>query len=188
MRHFIIVSQETIVLMGFSKYIPEIGPAPRFPEPMKGCTYVELDQPFNRINNSPSVIAKWENNNIVWEETATLEEVKLQKNAEITAAKIAANGGRFIYMGEEILVDEASFREMQSTCAWVAMTQSMPNNWPGGWKTVSNTYVPIPNVPGWVEFYGTMVQSGLANFNRSQQLKLAIAAASTHEELLLINW
>lgn len=106
----------------------------------------------------------------------------------ITHCKIGANMNYFEFGGKQIQADDASFREIQSTNGYVALNNAMPPQWPGAWKAMDNTVVPIPDVATWKAFYNTMVATGTANFKRSQELKLAIANASTIPEVMAVVW
>jgi hypothetical protein len=69
------------------------------------------------------------------------------------------------------------------------MLQAMPPGWPGGWKSMDNEIVLIPDVATWAQFYGSMVAAGTANFNHSQALKAQLAAASAPAEVEAVpNW
>jgi len=64
----------------------------------------------------------------------------------------------------------------------------MPVDWVGGWKTIANTYVPIPDVATWGRFYLSMTGQGKVNFAHSQALKAQLAAATTAEQVEEIVW
>lgn len=125
---------------------------------------------------------------LFWLETANLDEIKVRQAAKITQSKISANMDYFIFGGKHIQADDASFRELLSTNGYVALNNAMPPDWPNGWKTMDNSYVVITDVATWKTFYNTMVTTGTANFKRSQELKAAIAAASTVQEVEAIVW
>jgi hypothetical protein len=125
---------------------------------------------------------------MAWVEMATLDDLKAAKNVEIVKARVAADFDSFEFGGKHIAVDEASFRQIQATNGEVALTQQLPINWPGGWKAIDNTYVAIPTVGSWITFYQAMVQAGLTNFNKSQVLKAAVAAATTPAQVTAIVW
>jgi hypothetical protein len=141
------------------------------------------------VNASRTSLLHHVDGEFVWMETLSLAEFKIQHEGAITRAKIAANGDHFVFLGKRIEMDDSSFKEMQSICSWVAMTQTMPTNWPGGWKAMGDEgYVQFNTVPQWINFYGTMVQTGLANYMKSQILKAHIANATTFEEVAAITW
>jgi len=70
----------------------------------------------------------------------------------------------------------------------IANLGAMPPGWPGGWKAVDNTVLPIATVADWKAFYGSMFASGNANFIHAQDLKTALAAATTAAQVAAIVW
>ena len=71
------------------------------------------------------------------------------KNAEINAARLAANFSTFTHGGKAIACDQLSRSDIDGTNGFVALYGSLPPGWPGGWKAVDNTYVAIANVAAW---------------------------------------
>lgn len=182
-------SRKVLQTLGRFDYLDLEGPPSPPPVPRDGYTYVLQTEPITWKGPTPAHELFLLDGQLVWQESMPLAVFKAQRSAEITAAKVAANADHFVYAGKKIAVDEASFREMLSTCAWVAMTQTMPANWPGGWKAMGDAgYVQFDTVPQWIDFYGTMVQTGMANFLKSQQLKAYIEDATTCEEVAALHW
>ena len=164
-----------------------MGPPNPFPEgPYEYFEIPELE--FDQPRPTKTCKLKWVEGSRVWVETSNLMDFKAQRQAEITQAKIEANADHFIFQGKKIAVDEAGFKEMQSICSWVGMTQTMPANWPGGWKAIGGGFVQFSTVSEWISFYGAMVQTGLSNFMKSEQLKAQIENATTHAEVAAIKW
>lgn len=118
----------------------------------------------------------------------TLAEAKAAKNAEINAARLAANRASFTFGGKAIACDELSALDIASMNGIVALIGAMPPGWPGAWKAMDNTYVSIPDRATWIVFYGAMVQAGQSNFSHAQTLKAALAAATTNAEIDSITW
>ena len=147
-----------------------------------------LTEPLDWSLPTDTLRYKWVGGGPHLVETATLSDLKARKCAEITKAKINANMDSFLFGGKKIAVDDASFREMQSTNGFVALNNEMPSGWPGGWKAVDNTYVIIADAAAWRTFYNTMVQAGLSNFNKSQALKLVLENATTAEQIQAVEW
>jgi hypothetical protein len=114
--------------------------------------------------------------------------MKLRKKAEINAARLKANRSTFTYNGKAIACDELSRSDIDGVQAKVARTGALPVGFPGAWKAVDNTYVPITTASTWDAFFDAMVQQGTANFMHSEQLKSQLAAASTPEEVEAIVW
>lgn len=117
-----------------------------------------------------------------WEDPRTLADLKVAKNEAINAARLRANRTHFTFQGKQIRTDEASFMDIMGAHGdWV--TGQAPANWPGGWKTVDNSYVTIPDQATWMAFYRAMVATGTANFNHAQVLKAQLAEAQTPSEV-----
>lgn len=118
----------------------------------------------------------------------TLSERKADKNAEINAARLAANRSTFTHAGKAIACDELSRGDIEGTSGFVTLYGGMPPGWPGGWKAVDNTYVAIPDVTAWKAFYASMYAAGIANFTKAQTLKAQLAAATTPKQVASIVW
>lgn len=118
----------------------------------------------------------------------TLEDIKATKNAEINAARLKANRSTFPFGDKLIQCDELSRSDIDAVAMTVARTGALPAEFPGGWKALDNSIVPIPDVATWDAFYGAMVDQGTANFNKAQALKGQLKAAKTPEEVEAITW
>lgn len=118
----------------------------------------------------------------------TVLELKTAKNAEINAARLSANQSVFAHEGKQFACDALSRSDIDGVNGIVAISAALPAGWPGGWKAVDNTYLPITTVAEWQAFYSAMVTQGTANFNRAQALKNALALCNTAEEISQIVW
>lgn len=164
-------------------------PAPPGLDPAEGTSLRKLAAPVLRDRPSPTARARWLDTPApVWVETATLAELKATKNDEINAARLLANRSYFDFAGKQIACDEVSMLDIQSVNAEISLTHAMPDEWPGAWKTKDNTYAPIPDVATWTGFIKAMVSRGTAHFQRAQELKVRLAAATTAEEIAAITW
>lgn len=124
-----------------------------------------------------------------WEDPRTLADLKAAKNDAINRARAAANSSFFMFQGKRIAADALSRSDIDAAHGAILMLQAMPPGWPGGWKSMENEIVPIPDVATWAQFYGTMVATGTANFNHAQALKTQLAAAQTPEAVADVpNW
>lgn len=117
-----------------------------------------------------------------------LSDLKIVKNAEINAARLAANETSFSFGGKEISCDRLSRSDIDGINGIVTLTGSLPSGFPMAWKAIDNTYVAIPDKATWTAFYGAMVAQGTANFNKSQSLKTQLAAATTNDQVDAITW
>lgn len=119
---------------------------------------------------------------------AALAAAKVQKNNDINAARLVANRSTFMHAGKKFQCDELSRSDIDGVNGWVALYGALPPWFPGAWKAADNTYYPLPNVSAWKSFYNSMATTGAMNFGKAQQLKAALAAATTIEQVNAITW
>lgn len=117
-----------------------------------------------------------------------VDALKAAKSAAINAARLKANQSHFTFAGKQIAVDPLSRSDIDGAHGIIVATGALPPGWPGGWKAISNEFVPIPDVPTWLAFYGAMVAQGTANFEKAQALKLQLAQATTAADVESISW
>ena len=132
---------------------------------------------------SPSPTHVFDYSQKQWVDPRSLEQVRADKNARINAARLRANQSTFTFAGKQIAVDPLSRSDIDGAHGAWLLTGGPPPGWPGGWKAVDNSIVPIPDMATWAAFYGTMVATGTANFNHAQVLKAQLAAATTIAEV-----
>lgn len=72
--------------------------------------------------------------------------------AGLIAARNAANFSTFPHAGKAIACDQLSRSDIDGTNGFVSLYGALPPDWPGGWKAVDNTYVPISSVADWEAF------------------------------------
>jgi hypothetical protein len=158
----------------------------------EGYDVYPMSEPVQHFPQAPSDkhVLKWleGESSYYWEVTTSLEELRIAKNAEINAARLLANLSFFTYQGKQISCDTLSRGDIDAVNGYVTLTGSFRGGWPGAWKAVDNTYVPINSLDDWKAFYGAMVDQGQANFAKAQQLKQELAEASTAEEVAAISW
>lgn len=118
----------------------------------------------------------------------TLADLKTAKNTEINLWRLKANRGTFSHAGKIFACDELSRSDIDGANGMIANLGAMPPGWPGGWKAVDNTVLLIATVADWKAFYGSMFASGNANFIHAQDLKTALAAATTAAQVAAIVW
>ncbi|MES1977317.1 MAG: DUF4376 domain-containing protein [Pseudomonadota bacterium] len=118
----------------------------------------------------------------------TLEQLKAAKAAEINHARLTANFTTFNHASKTFACDQLSRSDIDGTNGTITLTGDFPPGWPGGWKAVDNTYIPITTRAQWEAFYLSMCGTGAVNFAHAQTLKAAVAAATTAEQVAAITW
>lgn len=105
-----------------------------------------------------------------------------------------ANFKYFVYEGHRIACDRLSRSDIDGTNgeilgrAIINGTPSMPDGWPGGWKTMANNYVPITTLAQWKAFYSAMFNCGSLNFAKSQYLKHIVDNSNNLHQVLEVDW
>ncbi len=122
------------------------------------------------------------------ERAAKLAAAKAAKNAEIDDARLTANTSTFTHAGKVFACGQLSRSDIDGTNGFVALYGVLPPGWPGGWKAVDGTYLPITDVPAWKSFYTSMFAAGATNFAHSQALKAQVDAATTLAQVRGIAW
>lgn len=117
-----------------------------------------------------------------------IADLKAVRNAYINDERARANLGTFGHAGKEFACDALSRGDIDGVNGYVALTGNLPPGFPGAWKAVDNSYLPLSDVAAWTAFYADMVAAGAANFAYAQQLKAQLAAATTAEEVAAVVW
>lgn len=139
------------------------------------------DAPGGPLYGAPVVSVEWP--------PVDLADLKARKNAAINAARLKANQSHFVFMGKQIAVDPLSRSDIDAAHGAILMLGALPGGWPGGWKAMDNSIVPIADLATWGQFYGAMVAQGTANFTRAQALKAQLAVATTAEQVAAVpDW
>lgn len=118
----------------------------------------------------------------------SIDDLKAARNNYINMERAKANAGTFGHAGKDFACDALSRGDIDGVNGFVALTGNLPPGFPGAWKAVDNSYLPIPDVSAWTAFYGAMVAAGAEHFAHAQQLKEQLAAATTAEEVAAIVW
>ena len=127
-------------------------------------------------------------NGVFSKPTVDLAALKVAKNLQINAWRMAANLSTFPYAGKLIACDDLSRSDIDAVAGSIALTGNLPAGFPGAWKATDNTFVSIPDITTFKAMYAAMTVQGTANFSHSQTLKAALAAASTQAEIDAITW
>jgi len=114
--------------------------------------------------------------------------MRAKKNAEIDQWRAAANASTFPHAGKQIACDALSRSDLDGVAHHIALFDAFPEGFPGGWKATDKTMLPLVDVDAFRAMYASMTAQGAENFNHSQELKAELAAASTPEEIAVIQW
>lgn len=101
MKNFVVVDDQGVIVMGFQKYVPEVGPPPPMPLP-ENCTCAEVPEPFVRPESSTQ-ISKLSGGEVVLEETATMAEMQARAIASIDEV---ADAARLAVVGDAARIKE----------------------------------------------------------------------------------
>lgn len=167
---------------------PDYGPTIPADIAPAGMSLIAFDGVFTRENRKDSEAAFWRAGLVEWQEMASLDDLREAKKIEINKCRELANTTYFEFQNKQIACDALAWKDILSANCYVALTGQMPEDWPGGWKTVDNSYVAIPDVATWTQFIGAMVSRGTAHFHHAQQLKALLGAAETPEQIAAITW
>lgn len=150
---------------------------------------VEYTEPERaRKANQPTPFHTWSNTTKVWVDTRSLSNLRRAKELQINDMRAQKNQTSFTYQGKEIQCDLLSMQDIMGINGEVALTGNLPSNFPGAWKTLDNSYVMIPNVATWTQFYQAMVTRGASNFARSQALKNYVNTLDDPDAIAAVNW
>ena len=120
--------------------------------------------------------------------TTTLDDLRKAKNDEINAERERRTFGTFEHQGKAVSCDTLSRSDIDGINGYVAINGEFPAIWPGVWKCADNSYLTITTIDEWKAFYGSMVAAGSALYAHAQELKAALAKATTAEEIADIKW
>lgn len=117
-----------------------------------------------------------------------LATAKTEKNARINQWRAAANQTSFPHGGKLVACDALSRSDIDAVANSIALTGAFPAGFPGAWKAIDNSYIMLPNVDAFKAMHASMTAQGTINFGHSQDLKMALAAATTVEQVNAITW
>lgn len=98
------------------------------------------------------------------------------KRAEISAEYKIHNSGVFEWNGHAFQADNESKMNIMAINGRILAANAMPADWVGGWPSVDNTPVPIPDVATWDLFYEAMIVTGEAVYVKNKTLKDSVEA------------
>ena len=117
-----------------------------------------------------------------------IEVLRLERNVDIDRWRAEANASTFPHAGKQIACDALSRSDLDGVAHHIALFGEFPERFPGGWKATDKTMLLLADVDAFRAMYASMTAQGAENFNHSQELKEALAAASTPEEIAAIQW
>lgn len=169
----------------------DAGPViPQLECPIAGAHLVPYSAGFTRAGRADSERAYWIDGAVQWRDTRTLDDLRAAKNAAINTWKLEANSSYFEFGGKKIAYKDADRVEIQAINNVVLLTGAMPTHpdWPKAWKAIDNTWVPLPDLQAWTDFNLAIAARGTAHFKRAQDLKAALARATTPADIDAITW
>lgn len=117
-----------------------------------------------------------------------LAELRAAKNEAINSWRAAANQSVFSHAEKKIACDQLSRSDIDGVANHISLFGTFPDGFPGGWKATDNTMIPLLDIDSFRALYASMTAQGTANFNHAQDLKAALAAATTPDEIEAITW
>lgn len=117
-----------------------------------------------------------------------LADIKAAKMQQINGWRVAANTSSFVWQGKNISVDSLSRSDIDGIAGYVALNNALPADFPGVWKALDNTLIPMTDVATFKDMYAAMVAAGNANYVRSQQLKAAVDNATDIATVEALTW
>jgi hypothetical protein len=121
-------------------------------------------------------------------DTPSLADLKAAKNIQINKWRASANQTTFPHSGKLIACDSLSRSDIDAVASGISLNGTFPEGFPGAWKAVDNSYIMLPTIDSFKTLYASMTLQGTINFGRSQQLKTALVAATTVEQVNEIVW
>jgi hypothetical protein len=159
---------------------------------MDGNGHVEYSDKANEVitDSAPyqPIIDAWNALTPLPPDAPTLNQLKALKIAEINTSRMVANTSYFTFYGKQIACDSLSRSDIDAIAGSVSLNGELPASFPNVWKCLDNTYIAIPTASVFKQLYNAMVDQGSANFIHSEQLKGAAMAATTADQLALIQW
>lgn len=114
--------------------------------------------------------------------TQSVTDLKLIWNKKVNELRAIANQTSFTFMSKEIAVDRLSRSDLDGISSYISLYGELPPGFPKVWKTLDNSYIPIPDINTFKLLIAAMVAQGSINFYKSEQLKQKIKYA-TYEQM-----
>lgn len=114
-------------------------------------------------------------------------EKNIKKNL-INSWRSKENNTFFVHNGKQISCDNLSRGDIDAVAGNISLRGAFPEGFPGAWKCIDNTYIPIQDLEDFKSMYASMTRQGTMNFMRAQELKEQIANSTSIEELDAIKW
>lgn len=125
---------------------------------------------------------------LIGQQALDIEVARGIKLAEISAAWAAADSGVFVFRGKPISAQpDDQMKILNAAMSAIGLDSFWPD-WPGGWRTADNDFLPLPRPADLLDMQRAMVAQGTGNFNRARALKERAGAAQTVAELDSIKW
>ncbi|MCG2585519.1 DUF4376 domain-containing protein [Massilia sp. TS11] len=115
-----------------------------------------------------------------------LAAAKAKCNDAINAWRLHANFSHFTHGGKQIACDQLSRSDLDAVANSIGLTGEFPEGWPGGWKAMDNTILPLATIEAFKSLYASMTAQGTANFGQAQAWKAQLAAAEDEADIAAI--
>lgn len=167
---------------------PDEGPPEPHWESQAEGQVVLLDAPIDWRGPTETSVLHWIDGAAAWIETATLDDLKARKNAEINQWRAAANQSTFPHAGKQISCDALSRSDIDAVANHVGLFGAFPEGFPMAWKATDNTFIPLADIAAFKAMYASMTAQGTSNFEHSQALKGKLENATTVAAVAAISW
>ncbi|ANN71560.1 DUF4376 domain-containing protein [Bordetella bronchialis] len=150
-------------------------------------TAAERDRALDAQASGKTISGVDSNGNMVLSDppAPTLDELKLAKAADMTAACLAAIDSGFDYDGHRFDSDLVSRTNIIGTATGVQAGIALPQGFT--WRTSDNENVPMDG-DGVIALGAALLQHVNQQYATSWQLKAQIEAATTPEDIAAISW
>lgn len=155
-------------------------------QPEHTNNYVQVDSD-QRVNWTSYKYDLATNSLVPYKPAPNIAALKAKKNLEINTARMTANTS-FYHGDKEIASDSLSLPDIYGVANHILLCGTFPENFPYAWKAVDNTYIPIPDIEAFKQFYTSMTTAGTANFHKAQLMKSKLESAQTEAQIDSIRW
>lgn len=136
---------------------------------------------WHELPAKPSMSHEW--NGLAWADPRSVQELRLEKRAEIKAAREAAEYGGFVWDGSTFDSDMASQMKIQGQVLAVSVLGPSSRDW-----TLADNSVRTLSAADLMAVGGAMAAHIGTVFSHGQALQAQVEAATTAAEIQAIHW